>query len=64
MIRDIFGATEPKPDNSYYTMRSLESIVPNLADPDAARQRLADIRAAYAELSAIYQAGEKTMALS
>ncbi len=64
MIRDIFGATEPNPDNSYYTMRSLESIVPTLKDPAAAQKRLSDIRAAYAELSAIYQAGEKTMALS
>ncbi|MCC8166866.1 MAG: hypothetical protein LIQ31_12120 [Planctomycetes bacterium] len=64
MIRDIFNTTEPNPNNSYYTMRSLESIVPTLSDPAAAQKRLDDIRAAYRELSAIYQAGEKTMALS
>ncbi len=64
MIRDLFGTAEPNPDNSYYTMRSLADLAPTLADPERAKKRLDDIRRRYAELSAIYQKGEKVMALS
>lgn len=64
MIRDIFGTTEPKPDNSYYTMRSLMSLVPKLDDPKRATERYEALRRRYAELSDIYQKGAKVMALS
>ncbi|MCD8351481.1 MAG: deaminase [Planctomycetaceae bacterium] len=64
MIRDLFGATEPNPNNSYYTMRSLASLIPQLDDAELAKQRIETVAARYAELSATYQAGEKVMALS
>ncbi len=64
MIRDIFGTREPKADNEYYRMHSLTDLVPKLADPQKAGARLELIRAQYAELSRIYQQGEKVMALS
>lgn len=64
MIRDIFGTTEPNPDNSYYKMRSLMDLVPDLADPERARQRYEAVKAGYAELSRVYQSGKKVMALS
>lgn len=63
MIRDIFGTTEPNPNNSYYTMRSLTDLVPDLQDQDKAKARLDAIRKRYAELSNTYQSGEKVMAL-
>ena len=64
MIRDIFGAVEPNPDNSYYSMHSLVDLIPSLKEPDRAKARYEKIRAAYAELSAVYQNAEKVMALS
>lgn len=64
MIRDIFKTTEPNPDNRYYKMRSLVDLIPTLADPHSARQRYQALRQKYAELSSIYQSGEKVMALS
>ena len=64
MIRDIFGTTEPNPDNSYYKMRSLMGLLPQLTDPERARMRYESIRKRYAELSNIYQSGDKVMALS
>lgn len=64
MIRDIFKAAEPNPDNSYYTMRSLADLIGRLKDPAAARARYEALAARYAELSAIYQNAEKVMALS
>lgn len=64
MIRDIFGSTEPNPDNSYYRMRSLVDLIPSLADEAKARERYERVRGQYAELSAIYQNAEKVMALS
>lgn len=63
MIRDIFGTTEPNPDNSYYKMRSLTALIPLLSDPKVAKERCEAITARYAELSDIYQSGEKVMAL-
>ncbi len=64
MIRDLFGATEPNPDNSYYTLRPLLSLLPKLDDPERAQSRYDTLRKRYIELSDIYQKGEKTMALS
>ena len=64
MIRELFGATEPRPDNAYYQMRSLTGLMPGLADPGRARARYEALRARYAELSEIYQNSEKVMALS
>lgn len=64
MIRDLFGATEPNPNNSYYTMRSIMSLVPQLDDQKRALARYDELRKRYAELSNIYQKGEKVMALS
>lgn len=63
MIRDIFNATEPNPDNSYYTMRSLVELIPKLEDPEKAEARVEIIRREYAEMSGIYQSGKKVMAL-
>lgn len=64
MIRDVFGTTAPNPDNSYYKMRSLVDLIPSLKDVDKAEARIKSIRERYAELSDIYQKGEKVMALS
>ncbi len=64
MIRELFGATEPNPDNSYYKMRSLVGLIDQLADPEKARARYESLRAGYAQLSEIYQNSEKVMALS
>lgn len=63
MIRDVFKTTEPNPDNSYYTMRSLLSLLPELKDRNRAEARIETIRHQYAKLSGIYQSGEKVMAL-
>ena len=64
MIRELFGSVEPNPDNSYYKMRSLVSLIDELADPAKARARYQAVSARYAELSEIYQNAEKVMALS
>ena len=64
MIRDLFNAAEPNPDNSYYTMRSMVELIDGLADPAKARARYEAARERYAQLSEIYQNGEKVMALS
>ncbi len=64
MIRELFGAAAPNPDNAYYTMRSLVDLIPSLSDHGRARARYEKLRATYAELSAIYQNSEKVMALS
>ncbi len=64
MIRELFGATEPRPDNAYYQLRSLTALIPSLADPARAQKRYDALRARYAELSEIYQNSEKVMALS
>lgn len=64
MIRDLFGAAEPNPDNSYYTMRSLVKLIDQSAYPAKARARYEAARSAYAQLSEIYQNSEKVMALS
>ena len=64
MIRDLFGAAEPNPDNSYYTLRPLIGLIANLSDPVGAQARYEAVRTKYAELSEIYQNSEKVMALS
>ncbi|UQZ91228.1 nucleoside deaminase [Deltaproteobacteria bacterium Smac51] len=64
MIQDIFKTKEPNPDNSYYTMKPLMGLVPEMKDQAAANKRYEAVKARYAELSAIYQNSEKTMALS
>lgn len=60
MIRELFGCAAPAEDSSYYASRPLLS----LCDTEAARARFERVRALYAELSAVYQAGEKKMVLS
>ena len=64
LIRELFNTKEPNPDSSYYKMRSLVDLIPTLKDPARATARYEAIQQRYAELSAIDQAGEKTMALS
>lgn len=64
MIRDIFGTTEPNPDNDYYTMRPLMGLVSGLADPEWAKARYESVARRYAELSATYQNADKSMPLS
>ena len=63
MIRELFGINEPTPENYYFKWRSLPEMVKTMLDPDVAEGRLERIRAAYAELSEIYQNGEKRMVL-
>ena len=64
MIREIFGAVEPNPDNSYYQMRALTELIPELSDMAKGQRRYESIRNEYAQLSEIYQNSEKVMALS
>ena len=61
MIRELFHCAEPAEDSSYYTSRAIASLMPH-DDPEA-RQRISRLHAAYAELSAVYQRGEKKMVL-
>lgn len=63
MIRDIFGTTEPKAKNAYFEWKSLADCARELENPDAAHKRLQVLSDIYAELSAVYQAGEKRMVL-
>ena len=60
MIRELFHCTAPAEDSSYYSSRPLMSLC---GTPEA-QARFERIRALYAELSDIYQAGEKKMVLS
>ena len=60
MIRELFQCTAPAEDSSYYSSRPLMSLC---GTPEA-QARFERIRALYAELSDIYQAGEKKMVLS
>ena len=63
MIRDIFGTSEPKPSNDYFEWRSILDDAPNQPDPETARARIDRVAALYAEMSSVYQAGEKRMIL-
>ena len=60
MIRELFHCTSPAEDSSYYTSRPIMGLC---ATPEAAA-RIERIKNLYAELSAVYQAGEKKMVLS
>lgn len=63
MVRDVFGTDEPNPKNSYFAWEALADSVPHLSDSEAAKKRLDRLSAIYAEMSAVYQAGEKRMVL-
>lgn len=66
MIRELFQCEAPSEDSSYYASRSIMGLAQNL-DPvglAAATERFAAMKRLYAELSDIYQAGEKRMVLS
>ena len=63
MIVELFDCPKPNEKNAYYQMRSLLELVPALIDPLKAQKRAEQIKARYAELSQIYQAGEKVMPL-
>lgn len=60
MIRELFGCAAPAEDSSYYESRSILTLA---GDAPEGRQRFDSIRALYAELSSIYQAGDKRMVL-
>lgn len=60
MIRELFHCTSPAEDSSYYTSRPIMG----LCDTPEAAARFERIKNLYAELSAVYQAGEKKMVLS
>ena len=60
MIRELFHCTSPAEDSSYYTSRPIMGLC---GTPEAAA-RFERIKNLYAELSAVYQAGEKKMVLS
>lgn len=63
MIRDVFGTSEPNPKNDYFEWHSVMDAVGSLSEPDAGRTRIDKIAGLYAEMSAVYQAGEKRMVL-
>ena len=63
MIQDVFGTREPNPDNSYFTWRAIADSAAAQPDPRQAEERLKKLADIYAELSAVYQAGEKRMVL-
>ena len=63
MIRELFGTDSPAPDNAYFSWRALGDIADGLQDPAAAKKRLQALARIYAELSEVYQAGEKRMIL-
>ena len=60
MIGELFHCTSPAEDSSYYTSRPIMG----LCDTPEAAARFERIKNLYAELSAVYQAGEKKMVLS
>ena len=60
MIWELFHCTSPAEDSSYYTSRPIMG----LCDTPEAAARFERIKNLYAELSAVYQAGEKKMVLS
>ena len=63
MIRELFGCKEPVPHNYYFKWRSIPEMAKTMPNPKSAEVRIARIKATYAELSEIYQNGEKRMVL-
>lgn len=63
MIKDVFNTDAPNPDNSYFRWQAIPDSAAALPDPHKARERLERLNTIYAELSAVYQAGEKRMVL-
>ncbi|MDI9370105.1 MAG: nucleoside deaminase [Synergistaceae bacterium] len=63
MLREVFGCATPSRDNIYFKSRSLLELAEGLEDREAARSRIERIKNTYADLSAVYQAGEKKMVL-
>ena len=63
MIRDVFGTTEPNPKNDYFEWQSIIDAVPGLSAPQDAAKRVEKLRGIYAEMSDVYQRGEKKMVL-
>ena len=59
MIRDLFNTDKPNQDNSYYKMRSMAELIPQLSDPAGAKVRYEAVRAKYGELAEIFQNTEK-----
>lgn len=66
MIRELFNCAAPAEDSSYYTSRPIMSLADKLPqiEQNAAMARFDTLKRIYAELSAVYQAGEKRMVLS
>lgn len=67
MIRELFHCAAPAEDSSYYASSSIMSLAGELPDPaacEAAAKRFEKLKRVYAELSSVYQAGEKRMVLS
>ena len=63
MIRELFGCNEPAPENYYFKWRSIPDMAKTMPDAKAAGERIERIKKTYAELSEIYQGGEKRMVL-
>jgi tRNA(Arg) A34 adenosine deaminase TadA len=63
MIHELFGCKEPAPENYYFKWYSIPDMAKNMPDPETANKRIERIKATYAELSKIYQSGEKSMVL-
>ncbi len=63
ILREVFNCDAPSRENSYFTSHSLAEMVQGLENPEKGRARAEQIRQLYAELSAVYQAGEKRMVL-
>lgn len=63
MLREVFGCASLSKENMYYTSRSLMNMARELESSGKADARIERIRKIYADLSAVYQAGEKKMVL-
>ena len=59
MIQELFHCKEPSENSIYYVSRPVMS----LSSSDKAKSRFQRIQALYAELSEVYQSGEKKMIL-
>lgn len=64
MIQELFHCASPAEDSSYYTSRAIASLAVTPDELATTAVRMEKLTKLYAELSAVYQRGEKRMVLS
>ncbi|EFC91852.1 CMP/dCMP deaminase zinc-binding [Dethiosulfovibrio peptidovorans DSM 11002] len=60
MLKEVFECDAPTRENSFYRAHPLMDMVPDLDDPDDAKERISRIQCEYDSMSSLYQSRKDT----